>query len=183
MAAISAATAVFVLSFKRRDSSVGAFFEKMQVLHDAIEIPANVIQMPDGGDGFHGLLERLQGIAAVGTGVRHIARHRGSSRQDHIVSKRDMRSHDGIAAGDELPADLRRASHHEAGREKAVLAQVADVRNMTNIVQFGDGTDVGGCQRGAVDGAIAADFDTVADSALTLPRCGIFRGLPSGSTA
>src|ERR1700676_5532293 len=74
-----------------------------------------------------------------------------------------MRRHDGIAAGDELPADLRRTSHHENGGEEAVLAEVAVVRNMTNIIQLSSGPDVGGRQRGAVDGAIAADFDSVAD--------------------
>src|ERR1700682_3277678 len=74
-----------------------------------------------------------------------------------------MRRHHGIAAGDELAADLRRASHHETGGEEAVLTEVAVVRNMTNIIQFGSGPDVGGRQRGAVDGAIAADFDSVAD--------------------
>jgi hypothetical protein len=42
-------------------------------------------------------------------------------------------------------------------------AVVAVVRNMADIIQLGAGSDVGRCQRGAVDGAIAADFDPVAD--------------------
>ncbi len=37
------------------------------------------------------------------------------------------------------------------------------MRNVTNVIQLGPGSDVGGCQRGAVDGAITADFDSVAD--------------------
>src|ERR1700730_460023 len=135
----------------------------MQKFHHAIEIPANVVEVSDIDDGLHRLLQGLQWIAAVGTGVGYIACNRGAAGQGYVGSQRDMRGHDGISAGDELPADLRRAPHHETGREESVLAQVAVVRNMTSIVQFGPGSDVGGCQRGAVDGAITADFDSVAD--------------------
>ena len=133
------------------------------MLHDAIEILADLIEVPDIGDGLHGLLQRLQGIASVGTGIGHVARDGGPAGQDYVVSQRDMRGHHGIAAGDELPADLRGSPHHEAGREEAVLAQVAVVRNMTNIIQLGAGSDVGRRQRGAVDCAIAADLDSIAD--------------------
>src|SRR6202034_3272992 len=51
----------------------------------------------------------------------------------------------------------------EAGREETVFTEVAIVCNMTNVIQLGAGSNVRGCQRGAVDGAIAADFDSVAD--------------------
>src|SRR6266850_1314927 len=135
----------------------------MQMLHHAIEILADFIEVPDAGDGLHGLLQRLQGIPPVRTGIGHVAGDGGTAGQDYIVSQRDMRGHHGIAAADELPADLRGSPHHEAGREEAVLAQVAVVRNVADIVQLGAGADVGGRERGAVDGAVAADFDPVAD--------------------
>src|SRR6202030_3196326 len=70
---------------------------------------------------------------------------------------------DGIAAGDELPSDLGRSSHHEAGREKPVLAEVAVVRNMTNVVELAPGTDMRRRQGRTIDGAIAADFHSIPD--------------------
>ena len=50
------------------------------MLHHAIEISANLIEMPDVGGGLHRLLQRLQRIAAVGAGVGHVAGDRGSAR-------------------------------------------------------------------------------------------------------
>src|SRR3979409_1878132 len=45
----------------------GNLVEKMQMPHHAIEILANLIEVPDAGDSLHSLLQRLEGIAAVGT--------------------------------------------------------------------------------------------------------------------
>ena len=80
-----------------------------------------------------------------------------------LSPERDVRGHDGIAARDELPADLRRSAHHETGGKETVLAQIAVVRNMTNVVELGARTDVSRGQCCAVDRAIAADFHAVAD--------------------
>src|ERR1700677_3668703 len=68
-----------------------------------------------------------------------------------------------MAAGHESAADPGRSAHHEACGIEAVLAEVAVVRDMADVVQLGPGTDVRGSQRRTVDRAVAADFHIVAD--------------------
>src|SRR5271170_1431521 len=138
-------------------------FRHMQVLHHALQIPAYFIEMPDAHGGLHRQLDWLQWIAGVMAGVRYIFRDRGSSRKHDIIADCDVRRDDGVAAGDELPADLGRPPHHESGGVEAVLAKVAVVRDMTDVVELGPGSDVRRSQFRAVDRAIAADFHRVAD--------------------
>src|ERR1700729_1866737 len=135
----------------------------MQVLHATLEIPAYFIQMPDAHRGFQRLFQGLQRITAVGAGVRYIVGDGGSAGKRDIVANGDMGGDDGIAARDELPSDLGRSSHHEARREKAVLSKVAVVRNMTDVVQLGPGSNMSRRQSCAIDRAVAADFHAVAD--------------------
>src|ERR1035441_1097988 len=136
---------------------------QMQMFHDTLEISANFVQMADADGGLHRLLQRLQRIAAVRSRVGHIVGHRRAAGQYHVVGQGHVRGHHRAAAGDELPADLGRASHHEAGRIKAVLPQVAVVRDVANVVELGARTDMSGGERRTVDGAIAADFHAIAD--------------------
>src|SRR6202042_209168 len=97
---------------------------------------ANLVQMANADGRAQRLLQRLQGVTAVGSRLRDIIGHRRSARQHDVVAYGDVCRYHGVASGDELPPDLGRASHHEAGGEEAVLAQIAVVRNMTNVVQL-----------------------------------------------
>src|SRR5258708_31789492 len=98
---------------------------------------ANWIKRVKGSGGAQPFLKGRKGIAAISAGVGHISGHRGSARKHHVVADRNVRRDHGIAAGNELPAYLGRAAHHETGGEESVLAEVAVVRNMTNVVQLG----------------------------------------------
>src|SRR5476649_2800436 len=97
---------------------------EMQMLHDALEIAADLIQMTQADGRAQRFLQGLQGIAAVRSRMRHIVGYRGSARQHHVVAHRDVRRHHRVAPGDELPANFGRAAHHEPGGEEAVLAQI-----------------------------------------------------------
>src|ERR1700677_686137 len=68
-----------------------------------------------------------------------------------------------MAAGHESAADPGRSAHHEACGIEAVLAEVAVVRDMADVVQLRPGTDVRRRQRRTVDRAVAADFPIVGD--------------------
>src|SRR3979490_2173862 len=135
----------------------------MQVLHHALEVSAYFVQMTDAYSGSQRLFQGLQRIAAVGPGVRYVVSDGRPAGKHDIVADRDVGGNDGIAARDELPSDLGRSSHHEASREKAVLAKVAVVRNMANVVQLGPGTNMSRGQGRTIDGAVAADFHAIAD--------------------
>src|ERR1700733_1472396 len=74
-----------------------------------------------------------------------------------------MRGDDRVAAGHELAADLRRAAHHESRREEAVLAQIAVMRDVADVVQLRAGANVRRGQGRSINRAIAADLDAVAD--------------------
>src|SRR6202035_885060 len=114
----------------------------MQVLHDTLEVAAYFIQMPDAHRGFQCFFQGLQRITAVGTGGRYIVGDGRPAGKRDIVADGDVGGNDAIAARDERPSDLGRPSHHETRREKSVLSQVAVVRNMTNVVELGPGSNV-----------------------------------------
>src|SRR5450631_4718798 len=139
----------------------------MQMLHDALEIPAHFVQMADAHGGFHRLFQRLQRVAAIRSRFGDVVGYRRAAGQYHVVGQGHVRGHHRAAAGDELPADLGRASHHEAGRITAFLPQVAVVRDVANVVELGARTDMSGGERRTVDGAIAADFNAIADPDVT----------------
>src|SRR5450631_37498 len=135
----------------------------MQVLHHTLEVAAYLIQMPDAHSSSQCLFQRLQRIAAVGAGGRHIVGDGRPAGKHDIVANCDVRGNDGITARDELASDLGRSAHHEARREKAVLAKIAVVRNVTDIVQLGPGSNMSRGQRRAIDSTVAADFHPVPD--------------------
>src|ERR1700733_10495835 len=153
----------------------------MQVLPAPLEISAYLIQMPDAPRGYKPLFQGLQWITAIGAGVRYIVGDGRPAGKRDIVANGDVGGDDGIAARDELPSDLGRSSHHEARREKAILSKVAVVRNMTNVVQLGPGSNMSRRQSCAIDRAVAADFHAVADfdvaqmRNLSRPAVGIHR--------
>src|SRR5271168_2125383 len=138
-------------------------FRKMQVLHDTIEISANLVQIADVHRGLHRLLQRLQRITGVVPGVGHVVCDRGPAGEHDVVAERHMLGNHRVAAGDELASDFGRASHHESRRIEAVFDEIAVVRDVTDVVQLGTRPDVRRGQLGAVDRAVAADFHRIAD--------------------
>jgi hypothetical protein len=164
-----------------RRCAVLRIFRQMQVLHDTFEVSAYLIQMPDAHRGFQRLFQGLQRITAIGTGDRYVVGDRRPAGKRDVVADRYVGGNDGIAARDELPADLRRSAHHEARREKAVLAKIAIVCNMTDVVQLGPGSNMSRGQGCAIDRAVAADFHAIADfdvaqmRNLSRPAVGIHR--------
>src|SRR5258708_18781780 len=81
-----------------------------------------------------------------------------------------MSGHHGISAGNELPSNLGRASHHEAGREEAIFAEIAVMRDMTNVFQFGARANVRRGQGCPVDGTVAANVHSIADDDIAQVR-------------
>src|SRR6267142_1277303 len=132
-----------------------------QVLHHPVETAAKVVQLADADRRLHGLFQGLQGVSAVTARLADVVRHRRSPREDHVVGHGHVRGDNGSAARDELPPNLGGAARHEARRVEPVLAQVAVVGDMANIVEFGARTNVRGGERGTVHGAVASDFDII----------------------
>ena len=94
----------------------------------------------------------------------NVGGHGRAAGEHHVVGQRQVRRDHAVAAGHEATADRRRSRHHEAGRVEAVLAQVAVVRDVADVVDLGARADVRGRERRAVDRAIAADLHLVADA-------------------
>src|ERR1700736_5002784 len=74
-----------------------------------------------------------------------------------------MRSDHGVATGYEVATDRRYPGHNEAGGVEAVLAEIAVVRDMTDVVELCAGADVWRGESAAIDRAVAADFHLVAN--------------------
>src|SRR6202011_4835642 len=53
--------------------------------------------------------------------------------------------------------------HHESCREKTVLAEIAVMRDVAYVVELGTGSNMRRGQGCAIDRAVAADFDPIAD--------------------
>src|SRR5882757_8464363 len=98
--------------------------------------------MPDAHRGFQRLFQRLQRITAIGAGGRYVVGDGRPAGKRDVVANRNVGGNDAIAAGDELPADLRRSAHHDARREKVVLAKVSVVCITEDIVQLTTGSNM-----------------------------------------
>src|SRR5271165_3940819 len=141
----------------------GALVDEIQVLEHPIEILADLVELAEADRGLDGFLQGLQRITAVGTGFQDVVGDRGSALQGHVIGNLHMRRDDRIAAGHEVAADFGRSAHHETRGVKTVLAQIAVVRNVANIVELRARADIGRGERRAVDRAVSADLDRIAD--------------------
>src|ERR1700737_4310615 len=124
------------------------------MFHHPAEVAAKLVQMPDADDGLHRLFQRLQRIAPVTTRFANIVRNRRSSGQHHVIGQGYVRGDNRAATRYELPADLGGAARHETGRVETVLSKIAVVRNVTDIVQLGTGSNVRGGERSAIEGNV-----------------------------
>src|SRR5450631_2554415 len=87
----------------RRRGSPQAFQLQAKMLHDLVEIAADVIELADRDDRLKSCLQRLQRVAAVVARLRNVIRYRRASREHDIVRDLEVASDDRITPCHEAP--------------------------------------------------------------------------------
>ena len=141
----------------------GRCLAQAELLHDAVQVAANVVQLAERDQRLQRVFQRLQRVAAVLAALGDVVRHGRPAGEDNVVGDGQVRRDDRVAAGHEPLTDRGRARHHEAGGVEAVLAEIAVVGDVADVVDLRAGADVGRGQGATVDRAVAADLDGIAD--------------------
>src|SRR5690606_35443556 len=130
---------------------------------EALDRAAQLRQACDVYDAALGLGDRHSRLAEDGFAGRDAVGHAGLGADGRVGADRDVPADAGLCGHRDVVTDGDGAGQPDLGDEQAVLADLRAVADGDQVAELRAGADDGLAERGAVDRAVGADFDVVAD--------------------